>query len=136
MASPTVSARIGDTGPVVKIQLADTGVLADLEDPEQDVAIGKVFSFDGVIDSIGAVSSAVTEALRKAQPEEAEVEFGIDVAVEAGQLTSLLVKGSGTATLSVRLLWKKNGAADEALNDERSGPAGAPSEGDGPDRHR
>jgi hypothetical protein len=36
------------------------------------------------------------------------VKFGIDAAVESGHLTSLLVKGVGTATFEVRLLWKPN----------------------------
>jgi hypothetical protein len=38
-------------------------------------------------------------------PRSASVEFGIDVTVEAGALTGMLAKGSGTATLKVTLNW-------------------------------
>jgi Trypsin-co-occurring domain 1 len=47
----------------------------------------------------------IVGALEAAKPEKATVEFGIDVGVESGQLTSMLVKGTGTATIKVTLEW-------------------------------
>jgi hypothetical protein len=70
---------------------------------EADVKIGEILSFQGVVDSIQAVSDSVARAIEHAKPDSASVEFGVDVGVEAGQLTSLLVKGSGTATLTITL---------------------------------
>jgi len=47
----------------------------------------------------------MTAALARVKPDKAIVEFGVDVAVEGGGLTALLVKGKGTATLTVTLEW-------------------------------
>jgi hypothetical protein len=92
------------------------------EDPEHDTSIldlfragndqseGHAFSFDDVTSSVTALAGAMTRALQAIAPDEGEIEFGIDIGVESGQLTSLLVKGSGNATLKVRLLWKNDSA--------------------------
>lgn len=40
-------------------------------------------------------------------PSKARVKFGIDIAVGPGQLTALLVKGGGNATLEVTLEWEQ-----------------------------
>jgi hypothetical protein len=83
-------------------------------DPETDVAIQNRFKateampFDGVTDSIEAIAERVTNALSRVRPDKATVEFGIDVGVEAGGLTALLVKGTGTATLKVTLEWESS----------------------------
>jgi len=104
MDGTVVSARVGEDGPVVMIALAVEA------SPERDVGIGRVLSFDGLVNSVGAIAESMTRALRAAKPDEAEVEFGIDVGVEAGELTSLIVKGSGTATLRVKLIWRSTTA--------------------------
>lgn len=74
-------------------------------DPERRVSISQKVPFDGVAESIDAISSRILGALQRAKPDKATVEFGVDVAVESGQLTSMLVKGSGTATIKVTLEW-------------------------------
>ena len=73
--------------------------------PEQKVRVGATIPFDGVAESIDAISGRIVGALQRAKPEKATVSFGLDVGVEAGQLTSLLVKGSGRATINVTLEW-------------------------------
>jgi NTP-dependent ternary system trypsin peptidase co-occuring protein len=93
-----VKADVGE-GRVIQIEARPTG------SAEGDVGIGKVLSFQGVVDSIEAISASVVTAIDKAKPDKASVEFGIDVGVEAGQLTSLLVKGSGSATMKITLTW-------------------------------
>ncbi len=100
MDGSIISARVGENGPVVMVALAEE------TSPEHDVAIGRLLSFDGLTRSIGAVAESMTRALRTAKPSEAEVEFGIDVGVEAGELTALIVNGKGTATLRVKLTWR------------------------------
>jgi hypothetical protein len=74
-------------------------------DPERRVSIRQKVPFDGVAESIDAISSRIVGALQRAKPDRATVEFGLDVGVESGQLTSMLVKGSGTATIKVTLEW-------------------------------
>ena len=63
-------------------------------------------SFDGVIGAIEGIAMAVQSALTKVKPTKATVEVGLEVGVEAGQLTALLVKGSGKANLKITLTWE------------------------------
>jgi hypothetical protein len=110
----------------IQVQVNDDALAAwEAEDPERDVSIfkrpkGQPFPLSDVGLSIGAIADAVTGAITRVAPDEAEVEFGVDVGVESGQLTSLLVKGTGNATLKVRLLWKKDqeGSSGSAAADE------------------
>jgi hypothetical protein len=96
-----VSTEVEGGGPLFKIEIAQQ------DDAEQDVTgLGTILPFDDLTKSVTEVAKAMTDALRRARPDEAEVTFGLDVAVESGKLTSLIVKGSGTATFQVRLLWK------------------------------
>jgi hypothetical protein len=61
--------------------------------------------FERVTSAITDIAQAMTGALEKAKPRRSQVEFGIEIAVEAGQLTALIVKGGGTASLTVTLEW-------------------------------
>lgn len=71
---------------------------------EEDVAVS-IPSIDGLTDAIEGVSVAVLEGLKRIKPRKATVEFGIEVALESGKLTALLVKGSGNASIKVTLEW-------------------------------
>ena len=62
--------------------------------------------FSGFAEAVTDISRAVMAAIDAVKPDSAEVEFGIDASVESGELTALLVKGSGTANLKVTLSWK------------------------------
>jgi len=101
--------RVGPDGPIIRIEV-DQGSDAEVypgSDGEQDVtAFTDLLSFDDFTSSVASVAGAMTDALSKARPDEAEVKFGINAAIETGRLTSMLVKGAGNATFEVRLLWK------------------------------
>jgi Trypsin-co-occurring domain 1 len=100
VAEAIVTSRIGD-GPTIKLEV--TGAV----DTEEDVgALSRIVPFESVVESVASVSQAMTDALRRAKPEEAEVTFGLDVTLEAGNLTSMIVKGGGRSTFTIRLLWK------------------------------
>jgi hypothetical protein len=62
-------------------------------------------SFKEVTDAIEGIAESVVCTLQKVKPRKACVEFGIEVALESGQLTALLVKGSGTSNLKITLEW-------------------------------
>jgi len=101
---------------VVKADLGD-GVVVHVEvheplETEADVSIDDVLAFDGVGRAIEAISSKVVGSLKKAQPDRAVVELGLDLAVEAGTLTALIAKGKGSAALTVTLEWTSAGAAE------------------------
>jgi hypothetical protein len=72
---------------------------------ERNVGIS-IFSFEGVANAIEEISRTITETLKKVEPRKATVEFGVDLALESGNLTALLVKGTGTASLKVTLEWE------------------------------
>jgi Trypsin-co-occurring domain 1 len=99
----------GNPNALVKVDMGD-GQLVTMEvrnvNPERPVGIGDVLSFDGVAASIEAVAERVTTALARVKPDNASVEFGVDVGVESGMLTGLIAKGTGNATLKVTLEWK------------------------------
>ena len=89
-----------DDGSIVQIQVSATG-------RRQDVAGGKVPELKDVGKAIEGIVEAVAAPIHKAMPSKATVKFGIDIAVEPGQLTALLVKGGGNATLEVTLEWEQ-----------------------------
>lgn len=100
----------GDPTDLVKADLGDGRIIAvevQNVDPEMPVGIGDTLSFDGVGDSIEAIAQRITGSLQRINPKRASVEFGVDVGVESGALTALLVKGTGTATLKVTLEWER-----------------------------
>ena len=62
--------------------------------------------FSGFAEAVTDISRAVMSAIDAVKPDSAEVEFGIDASLESGELTALLVKGTGSANLKVTLTWK------------------------------
>jgi hypothetical protein len=85
---------------IIQAELAD-GTIIDIQSSvrgEEDIA-ATTFSFKEVTDKVEGVAAAVMDTLKKVKPQSASVEFGIEVAVESGQLTALLVKGTSTANL-------------------------------------
>jgi len=82
-----VTAELAD-GTVVRLEARTVG------STQEDVsALGKALKFDGVVKAVESISTAMTEALARVKPDRATVEFGVDVALESGGLTALLVKG-------------------------------------------
>ncbi|NEZ66119.1 hypothetical protein D0962_25720 [Leptolyngbyaceae cyanobacterium CCMR0082] len=94
-----IKASLND-GSVVQIQVAASG-------GRQDVAGGKTPALKDVGKAIEGIVEAVATPIHKAMPSKATIKFGIDIAVEPGQLTALLVKGGGNATLEVTLEWEQ-----------------------------
>jgi hypothetical protein len=105
----------GRPNTLVKVDVGDGRIIAveaHNVSPEQPVGIRDVLSFDGVTESIEAIASRMTAAITKVKPDRASVEFGVDIGVEMGTLTCLVVKGSGTATLKVTLEWERSAGDD------------------------
>jgi hypothetical protein len=67
----------------------------------------KVPDFSQVIGAIQGVAEAVKSAVARVAPDKFSVELGVDVGLESGQLTALIVKGTGKANLKVTLVWGK-----------------------------
>jgi hypothetical protein len=74
-----------------------------------DVSKGNlgVKSFQVVTDALEDIVSEISSTLERANPDKATVKFGIELAVESGQLTAVLIKGSSKANLEITLEWNK-----------------------------
>jgi Trypsin-co-occurring domain 1 len=90
--------------PVMLANGTEIRVAATMLGGEENVAF-KLLSFEEVTNTIEGIADSLNAALQKVKPKKASVEFGLEVAVESGKLTSLLVNGSGTATLKITLEW-------------------------------
>lgn len=92
---------------IIKAQLAN-GASIHIEATslggEEDVAFIHP-SFKEVTDAIEGITESVIATMQKVKPKKATVEFGLEVALEAGQLTALLVKGTGSSSLKITLEW-------------------------------
>jgi hypothetical protein len=72
---------------------------------EHDVA-GKDFDFGDISAPLEGIAKAVSSSLDVIKPKKASVEFGLEVGVESGKLTALLVKGTAKASLKITLNWE------------------------------
>lgn len=63
--------------------------------------------FEEVTIAIESLSKEIAEIVHKVKPDRASVKFGVDIAVESGKLTAVLVKGSNTANIEITLEWGK-----------------------------
>ena len=86
-----------ENGTVIHIQAMSLG-------GEERVAYS-IPSFKEVTDAVEGIAQAMVTTLKKVKPQGASVEFGLEIGLEAGQLTALLVKGTGTANLKIILEW-------------------------------
>jgi len=84
-------------GAIVKVEVASTG--------REDVGFD-VKQFQPVADAIEGVVQMIAAPIQKVKPKKATVKFGMELAIEAGQLTAIIVKGSGKANLEITLEWE------------------------------
>lgn len=98
MNSQIIKATVGsEKGKTIRIEVTPLG-------GEQKVADIKP-KLEEVADDIEAIVKALSGAIEKAKPKKATIEFGIEIGIESGQLTALIVKGSGKANLKISLEW-------------------------------
>ena len=76
----------------------------------QDIAASGHLDFDQVRDGLAGLAQVVKEAMVKAVPDKATVEFGMEMTVKEGRLTALLVSGGASASLKVTMEWEKDSA--------------------------
>ncbi|MGV9506848.1 CU044_2847 family protein [Streptomyces tendae] len=100
-----VEARLPD-GTAVSI----VAVSSDGRDPAQDISARGVPTLDDVRSAITGMATLARDAVEAVRPDSATVEFGVDVKVEAGKLSGLIVSGAANATLKVTLSWESSSA--------------------------
>ncbi|MEM1254980.1 MAG: CU044_2847 family protein [Cyanobacteria bacterium P01_H01_bin.21] len=84
-------------GAVVKVEVATTG--------REDVGFD-IKQFQPIADAIEGVVQMIAAPLQKVKPKKASVKFGMELAIESGQLTAIIVKGSGKGNLEIALEWE------------------------------
>ena len=96
--SDTVPVQLPN-GAVVKFEVTQTGREDVSFDPKQ---------FQPVADAIEGVIEMIATPIQKVKPKKASVKFGMELAIESGQLTAIIVKGSGKANLEITLEWERS----------------------------
>lgn len=84
-------------GAIVKVEVSSTG--------REDVGFD-VKQFQPVADAIEGFVQMIAAPIQKVQPKKASVKFGMELAIESGQLTAVIVKGSGKGNLEILLEWE------------------------------
>lgn len=92
----------------IPVKLEDgTTILVEVTQTGREDVANEASKFKAVTDAVGGIVQAIAEPINRARPNKATVKFGMELAVEAGQLTAVLVKGSGKANLEISLEWTK-----------------------------
>ncbi|NJR60646.1 MAG: hypothetical protein HC769_18545 [Cyanobacteria bacterium CRU_2_1] len=86
-------------GRTVQVEVSPTG--------RSDVAFDRM-AFKEVTNTIEGVIDSIAATIYKTMPTKATVKFGIDVGVESGSLTAVIVKGSSKANLEITLEWDRS----------------------------
>ena len=77
--------------------------------------------------TVHGVSQSLREALDDLVPDQLQIEFGLELTLKSGKITSMLAEAGATATVKVALTWHGNAVPTMALS-----PApGAAAEGSG-----
>ena len=59
----------------------------------------------------GDIAETMQEIKQAVQPDKISIKIGLEVAVESGQLTALLVKGAGKGNFEISMEWNKQRGA-------------------------
>jgi len=103
-------AAVDPNSRVVQVKLAHSEATIAIEATvagDQRVAIPSQFSFDAIGETLESLAKELGHTIESVKPSKAAIKFGLEVAVESGKLTALLVKGSGKANLEITLEWSK-----------------------------
>jgi len=84
-------------GATIKFEVTQTG--------REDVGFD-VKQFQPVADAIEGVVQMIAAPIQKVRPKKATVKFGMELAIESGQLTAVILKGSGKGNLEITLEWE------------------------------
>lgn len=88
------------------VRIEATVLSGESEESEGYIGV-QLPSFDDITNTIKSVAKTVANVWDEVQPSKASVEFGIEVGLESGNLTALIVKGTGKANLKITLDWEQ-----------------------------
>jgi len=85
---------------------------SDVPTREEKVAfVPGDLKFEDVLSIIEGFATDIGGLLKRVSPDKATIEFGVEMSLEAGKLTALIVKGTGSANLKISLEWDKSSAS-------------------------
>jgi hypothetical protein len=99
----------------VQLQDGTTVYIEATRSGREDVAFD-LKSFDRITAALEGISSALVQSLQKVQPNKASVKFGLELALESGNLTAVIVKGSSKANLEITLEWNQESVTNGESN--------------------
>lgn len=88
-----------EDGHVIQVETEDMG--------RSDVSLDR-YAFKDVTEALEGIVEAVATTVNKARPTKAAVKFGVDVGVESGKLTAVIIKGSSRANLEITMEWERS----------------------------
>lgn len=64
------------------------------------------YNFNDACKSLKQIGSEIYEVLQELKPKKGSVEFGIELSITSGKLTSMIVNGNGKANFVIKLEWE------------------------------
>jgi len=99
------SVNVGNPAKPTRV-LFEVTQIGSTEDGARDAEVSRNdFQLDDICETIRHVADAVWRGLSDLRAKRTVVEFGVEIAVESGNLTALIVKGSGKANLKITAEW-------------------------------
>lgn len=103
---------------LVDVKLSD-GTIIKMEYPSsgrEQVSAKNLIDFQEVFKTVQSLATDVKGIVKKAKAKKTTVEFGVELSAEPGQLTALVLKGSGTASLKFTFEWENNDEIEAEVN--------------------
>lgn len=100
-----------DANTVIRIEATP---LSDLDQENEYVKTITVPSFDEITQHLKSIAKAIIGVWEEVKPSKATVEFGMEIGVEPGKVTALLVQGAAQANFQVTLEWDKHPSSGNA----------------------
>lgn len=115
MNDPYNPQLVSETSQLVPVRLDDETIMYIEATPLPDGMLDKRYigqhnfpSFEQVTQTVKSISQALVAVWREVQPSKASAEFGLEIGYEPGNISALLVKGSGKANLKITLEWERH----------------------------
>ncbi len=104
---------------LIKVKIDNKDIYVEAEVPEPEVGTEqkasamddlKELKFEDMSSTISTFCDALVKSVQKADTEnklrEISVEFGLNIGIESGGLTSYIVRGTGKASVKVQVKWE------------------------------
>ena len=93
---------------IIPLELSDGTIVRVEATPigDQEIAFNQQ-PFKEARDAIKAIAKELSGVWQEVKPDKATIKFGLEIAIESGKITTLIVKGSSKANLEITLEWSK-----------------------------